>query len=142
MIEMRTRNRIGELETVAEFLSQSEYDNGYAVFWNANVITELTNGKEEMYAWFDSNPDGQNFKNTTSVNDMFRWLQQTEHVSVPPSGKVFTLYSNDEIEHCNWKSYLRDSDIIYQNNTFKIYGYESYDSMVKILHQNNIKTCQ
>ena len=142
MIEMRTRNSIGELETVAEFLSQSEYDNGYAVFWKANIITELTNGKEEMYAWFDSNPDGQNFKNTTSVNDMFRWLQQTEHVSVPPSGKVFTLYSNDEIENCNWKNYLRDSDIIYQNNTFKIYGYESYDSMVKILHQNNLKTCQ
>ncbi len=142
MVEIRRSNRIGELETVAEFLSDSEYDNGYASFWNSNVITELTNGKEDMYTWFCSDPDGQNFNVTGSVNDMFRWLQKTEHVSVPPSGKVFTLYSHNEIEYCNWKSYLRDSDIIFQNGTFIIYGYENYESMIEILHQDSIQTAQ
>lgn len=139
MLNVKTVNRIGELETVANFLCNSDYDNGYATFWNANIITELTNGKEEMYAWGDSTPDGKSFINTNSVNVMYSWLQETEHISTPPSGKVFALYTVDEIKHCNWKHYLKNSDVIYSGNNFIVYGYDDYETMINVLHDTIIE---
>ena len=39
---------IYRLEGVVEFLEENEYTHGYASFWNANIVAELTNGKVSM----------------------------------------------------------------------------------------------
>ena len=127
-----TSNEMAERKEMTDFLEQSGYENGYATFWNANVITELTNGEIDMYVWRDSG-SGENFKYTGSVNHLYKWLQETDHMYTYPSGKVFTLYRNDEIEYCAWKHHLRDSDMIYQSESYTIYAYEDYSTMISLL---------
>lgn len=58
------------------------YTQGVATFWNSNVLTELSGGALEM--WTIQNLNGGEAR-------IFRWLQQTDHDTRRPEGKVFLI---------------------------------------------------
>ena len=134
--KVKNIQRCSTLPTVAEFFKTTDYHNGYATFWNANVLTELTNGNIEVYAWKASDNDGTGMQKTVSVNDLFRWLQKTEHFTEKPSGKVFILLKRNEFEYCRFNYALVASDLIYVNDEYLVYGYENYEVMQNHLQKS------
>ena len=71
---------------VADWLHEQGYTRGYATFWQANVITELTDGAIEMWQVED-----------LASLAMRPWLQKTSHAS-PPEGRTFVLARPGEID--------------------------------------------
>ena len=74
------------LETVAGWLEEQGYTRGYATFWQANVLTELSDGAIEVWQVED-----------LASLKMRPWLQKTSHAA-PPEGRVFVLAGPGEID--------------------------------------------
>lgn len=106
----------------AAFLDESGYTEGFASFWNSDVITELTDGQIEMW---------------TVVNDLnnlerYTWLQSMDHqLPASPQGKFFILLSTDEASGTIIGS--TDTYLIYSDDYYKIYGLDSMQEYEAIL---------
>ena len=74
-------------EMAADWLLENGYTQGYATFWNANVLTELTDGQIEVFAV-------ENW-DTGSMNP---WLQRKDHAQRTPEGRVFAIFRASELE--------------------------------------------
>lgn len=123
-----------EKRKIADVLVEKEYFSGYATFWQANVVTELSNGKIDIWSWCDSGDNGEGLKNITDINTIFEWLQKTCHKNNYPSGKIFLLFTIDEFNNFNWKNQLEKyNEIIYQSDYYIVYGFDNYDDMIDII---------
>ncbi|MCR4596776.1 MAG: hypothetical protein K5673_08330 [Lachnospiraceae bacterium] len=120
-LEYSRQDDTSEYREIATYLTENGYTDGYASFWNGNVLTELSNGQIDVWVWMDGASD---------INDMYEWLQVTEHTTEVPKGRVFALYNDDEVYFCPWKDALSESDLIYKTTGFSVYGYVSYDEML------------
>ena len=67
------------LEEVTDWVTQQGYTQGYATFWNANVVTEWSSGQLEMWCVRDFN---------TMITSPR--LQKISH-QTPPQGALFLL---------------------------------------------------
>ncbi len=112
---------------VVETLVAKDYCEGYATFWNANVMTELSDGKIQVWTWLDIQDDIED------VDDIYPWLQKRSHADIHPSGKVFILLSTSEDEKFTFKSVLNKDDVIYRTADYVVYGFSSYGNMIKRL---------
>ena len=79
--EVRERQ---ELISVADELESKGYTRGMATFWNSNVVTELTDGRVEMWSV-------ENFDSLQT----FGWLQDISHAQLP-EGDVFLILTKEE----------------------------------------------
>lgn len=50
-----------------------------------------------------------------------------------PQGKVFLLFSNEELEYCIWKEALTPDYLFCQTEKYSAYGFESYEEMISVL---------
>jgi len=97
-----------KLRDVEKFLEQKKLKFGYAGFWNANVITELSNGKIEMYS----------LKSTSNSEDYIelkpsRWLVNEKTLENKNSKNFFILVPMED------KNKLSDQ-VPYFSNTKRI----------------------
>ena len=114
------------------------YTQGYATFWNANVLTELSNGRLELWHWSDGK---QNISNLEDFNDIYAWLQLKSHVEAPPEGKVFVLLSANEDYYFEFTKKFSQDDVIYRAENYLdygvkdyiVYGFESYEELASRL---------
>lgn len=106
--------------------------NGYATFWNANVLTELSDGKIEVWQWCS----GQDLpEHSSDIDDMSQWLQLASHMVEHPSGKVFTLFTREEFESNPWRKNLHPEDVIYENEEYIVMSYPDHDTMKATLEK-------
>ena len=96
-----------ELYDVAMWLEECNYDKGIADFWNSQCITEMTNGKIEM--WTLRYPDDTKF---------YPWLQDKSH-AYAPEGKVFVLLYGVADR-------TKENEIVVRGNGTLVYGDDSY----------------
>lgn len=111
-----------EYRAIVETVSKKGYREGYASFWNSNVLTELSNGEIEMRTWMNVGMNTLEELDTT-----FEWLQTTTHSETKPQGSVFLLLSASEMETCPLAGRLSSERIIYQSGSYSVYGYDSYE---------------
>ncbi|MGN0345960.1 MAG: hypothetical protein ACI4DU_01615, partial [Lachnospiraceae bacterium] len=116
-----------ERRGLAAALVADGYSTGYATYWNGNIMTELSDGALEMYTWKKGATE------QIDVDDLFLWLQEVDHVTNPPQGKIFLLLSSEEKDVCPFLRYLTDDNKIYESDTYVIYGFVDYESMRSIL---------
>lgn len=90
---------------VSTWLVDNGYENGYATFWNSNVVTQLTNGKVQM--WTVTGLDSL---------DVERWLQLTSHTSEEPGENAFILISKEELEEN--KTLFDGAHILYEDDNY------------------------
>lgn len=102
--------------------------NGYATFWNANVLTELSNGKIEVWSWGVESSD--EFRNMTSPDEIYEWLQLKDHKKERPEGKVFILLSNAEIASFPRREALESIPYFWYSDEYKMWVFESYEDLV------------
>lgn len=98
-------------ERVTEWLVGNGYNKGIALFWNANAVAELSNGKIEMW---QRDVDGG------------RWLQEVDKVEKLPTGRAFVLFytAGGEVDP-GWDLYqyakIGDGFEVYRDETFIVY---------------------
>ena len=121
-----------EKRVIADKMVAEGYENGYATFWNGNVMTELSGGKIQMWVWSDATWD----QHGTDVDTMYQWLQLTSHDTERPAGKVFVLFSRKEFENNPWKQNLQPEDVIYESEEYVVLGYPDYETMKATLEKD------
>ena len=99
------------IQGASAWLNETDYTQGIATFWNSNILTELSNGKIEM--WTTEYGD----RNLTPKP----LLQSVEHETLP-QGKVFVLLTLSEFEQ--WHLWDLENYIIYMDDEFIIYGFD------------------
>ena len=101
-----------EMEEIADCLLDEAAYEGYATFWNANVLTEITSGELEAFSVVNWD-EGE-------INE---WLQRKDHLERTPWGRVFAVYGAQE-----WKEGEPGFDpehLVYSSNSFYVVVYDS-----------------
>lgn len=95
------------LYDVATWLEKCNYDKGIASFMSSQCITEMTNGKIEMWTI-----------NGSEDTEFYQWLQDKSHLN-PPEGKVFILLEGNVDE-------TKENAIVVRGNGTLVYGVDAY----------------
>lgn len=105
-----------KLQNIAEWLTELGYTQGYATFWNSNILTELSDGKIEMWTISESNYIDL---------ECIKWLQTTAHIENPPKGSCFLLlHKTEELErNINLADNL-STHLVYGDDDFMIYDFD------------------
>lgn len=91
-----------------EFLTENGYDFGYSTFWNANITTELSNGKVRM----------ANFSEDFDDIKPYMWLTPKKYYDGSVKAeKPFILLTCDEYEKAEGKF---GNNPVYRDNSFVI----------------------
>ena len=93
---------------------QDEYTKGIAAFWSAPVVTELTDGKIEMWTV----EDYEHLEPST-------WLQVKSHINLP-EGRVFVLIPCSSADADPYRKEELKDRIIYNDGEYIVYGLENY----------------
>lgn len=122
---MSESNHAKELKEITAYLEDEEIKTGYATFWNANILTELSDGYIDVYCWSDR----EKIENLENINQLYEWLQLVSHVEEVPSGKLFILLSKDEYEFFPWKDRLDEKGTDYQTDSYLMYLFDDYEEL-------------
>ena len=110
------------MQNVSQWLTDNGYTEGYASFWNSNVLTELSSGQIECWTVTD-----------VRTMNFYGWLQKTSHETQPPQGKTFVLIGPmDGIADITTLPYLAadESNIVYRDDAgFIILSFESAEEI-------------
>jgi hypothetical protein len=105
---------------VAEFLVDSGYDFGYATYWNANIMTELTDAKVETANILE--PQSMTY---------FTWSTPSKYYEDGYSdGKVFLLLTKEEAsEYADCKA-VEQGEKVYENAEYIVFSYGSAEELL------------
>jgi len=109
-----------ELEDIAQCLLDEGAYEGYATFWNANVLTEITDGEIGAFAVED-----------WKYGDMNEWLQRKEYFDRAPVGPIFAVFGKKE-----WKEDEPGYDsekLIYASDEFYVVVYDTDEEFRKAM---------
>lgn len=109
-----------ENRKIVNALTTNGYYNGYATFWQGNILTELSNGKIDVW---NISP----YENKITFDSINRWLQKKEHFTRRPSGKVFVYLKKEELNKLVFKNTIKDENILYESKDRIVYGFEDYN---------------
>ncbi len=108
---------------VADFLQQEGYTFGYATFWNANIITEQTNGEVKVSSVID-----------LPTPHFYRWLTLKEYQQKEyHSGPYFLLLTRKEAEEIKDSELLKSGKETYRDDHYAIYSYPTNEVFAKTL---------
>lgn len=102
-----------EVHGIAKYLVQHSYERGYATYWKANILTELSDGRLEVYA-----VEGD------SLGEPYKWLQKKDHIGHAPEGRIFIIVSNEERKQSKFSG-LDDEHLLMTQEQYLVYGYDS-----------------
>ncbi|MFI3238431.1 MAG: hypothetical protein R3Y47_10470 [Lachnospiraceae bacterium] len=103
---------------LAEELENLGYEFGYATFWNANIMTELTNGKIEM----------ANLVSVSNLSYMFWGSKKENYTEI--EGMVFLIVSNSEKEALKANTIAENQPVIYENDGYIVYHFDCQDDFL------------
>ncbi len=102
---------------------------GYASYWNADVMVELSDGRLDMYSWTDTlfTKPGQDLDD---VDDIYPWLQEVRHSTERPAGKVFCAFENGEMGRPLPSRLSRaGATVLYQSDRYTAFVFDSYEEL-------------
>ena len=130
--EIRDYDPNADLRKVSERLTAMGYYNGYATYWNANILTELSYGKIEVWSVTSKS---EALSEVTDINETYKWNQLVSHDISHPVGKVFLLFTRYEAFNNNWKDNLPDENIIISSASYIVYGFDDYKTLTEYLYK-------
>lgn len=115
MMTLRATHRktSGTIEEAAQWLVENGYTNGYATFWNSNVMTEASDGVLDVYVYY-----------SWEGTELYPWLQRTTHLDTPPEGPVFVYISEDDY-HPTQPPCEQEDHLAWRSKEGSIYIYDS-----------------
>ena len=129
--EMRKEDKTRAQRECAQFLVDNGYTQGYASFWNGNVMTELSDGVLDMWVWDES------FAGLEDPDEVTGFLQLKSHKLPPAGGRVFVLLSANEDMYCGFADNFCEENVAFKTAAYTpgaideyiIYGFDSYEEM-------------
>ncbi len=100
---------------IVEKLIEEDYEFGYGSYWNANIMTELSDGELEL----------GNLWNIESMNE-FHWSSKASSYEAR-DGKVFLILSMDEMDQAEARGLLEDAEIIVENQDYLVLHFDSQE---------------
>ena len=102
-------------QTITAVLEQQGYRNGYATFWNANILTELSDGAIDVWCvdTFD--------QNTAQSPDLYRWLQVKTHENALPTDRTFLVWTAQEYAAFSKENFSYLGELLYQDDAFVVF---------------------
>ncbi len=114
------------LKSVCDFLTEKGYTNGYASFWNGNVMTEWSSGQLEVWVVPDY-----------GAPSATEWLQRADHAQLP-QGEVFLVSNYGELYSMGLEELPQHADVVYEDeNDFIAMVFPNTDEMVSVIHSVN-----
>ncbi len=105
---------------VAEFLQEKGYTFGYATYWNANIITELTDGQVEVANVLDAVDLGY-----------FKWSSPMKFYEEGyAEGEVFLLLTAEEVAEAADSAVVKNGEAVYEDGVYTVLIYESADALM------------
>lgn len=122
-------NEYKKYSELAQCIEEKNIYNGYASFWNSNVLTDVSNGDIEMWAlegdttrrYNSTNHDGIIFPFDGEDVVIGQWLQLTEHEHVLPELPVFVIVSDDEYNKYIINKEYYDEHFVMQSDNLRLY---------------------
>jgi len=102
-------------QQIASTLENQGYHNGYATFWNANILTELSDGTIDVWCVDTFGPD------TPSSPDLYRWLQVKSHDHTLPTGRTFVVWTAQEYDLYGKERFTYLGKLLYQDDDFVVF---------------------
>jgi len=123
----RTEDRNAEYWEISDVLSAENYSEGFATFWNGNILTEISNGQVEVWNW---HPAMDILAAQENPGEVYHVLQRKSHDEAPPEGKMFVLLEKGEIEQLPWAQRLDGGAVLYDSDKYTVRGYADFASFV------------
>ena len=116
-LSMMTIDKNEARRPVAQFLMENGYAQGYATYWNGNIMQELSGGKIQMANISD--PEELKF---------FKWSSETAYYEDTfANGKTFLLLTADELEAYEDSKAVQSGKRVYESEAFTVLHYDSKD---------------
>ena len=117
------------LSGVLSYIEENNCEVGYATFWHANIITQLTNGQIPMIPVIRIYP--------YSIYLYQDWLtdKRMRALSFIEDRNVFFLLSNDEIDTFSNSELAMYGILTYQDEHFSIYEFDFSDAVWEYLDE-------
>ena len=110
-----TVDKNADKREAAAYLEENGYDFGFATYWNANIVTELTDGKVEVGNILD--PESlEYFKWSSPV----KYYEEAYH-----QGEVFLLLTAEEAQAYEEARALQNGEKVYEDGKYVIFVYEN-----------------
>lgn len=109
------KDKNAEEKKVAAYLEENDYTFGYASYWNANIMTELTNGKVEI-------------ANIQDFADMsyFRWSSPMKYYEEGyHSGKTFLLLTQEQFGEYTEAAAVMAGEVVYEDEEYVVLHYDA-----------------
>lgn len=119
-----------EQREMAQFLLEKDVKKGYAMYWTGTVMTELTDGEIEVWAWPDRTGSETKLKD---INGIERWLQYTSHETEVPEGPVFVMFDKSELKNCPLNIFLYRLEADKETKKYILYLFDSYDDLIEAM---------
>ena len=104
-------------EQTADWLVENGYKEGFATFWNANVLTEASNGQIEVWSLWN-----------LKESNIYEWLQKVSHSTAYPKGKCFVYATSMQVWNrdvdTEYMESIAESSIMLPNDD-RLYLFES-----------------
>lgn len=113
---------------VVAYLKANDVSCGYSTFWNANIITELSDGDINMYHW-----EAPELMDVSDPATLRPWLQEKSHFEAFQEGKVAVILSEDELPYSILSHGIGQKvpDLIADN--IYVYVFESHDEILDLM---------
>lgn len=105
----------------AEFLVQNGYDFGYATYWNANIMTELTDGQTEVANILD--PESLTFFTWSTP---MKYYEENYH-----TGRVFLLLTTEEASAYAGCRAVLIGEKVFEDDGYIVYAYENAEELLE-----------
>ncbi len=115
------KDKNAEEKKVAAFLVENEYSFGYASYWNANIMTELTDGIVEV-------------ANIGEFEELsfFRWSSPMKYYEEGyHQGKSFLLMTVEQFVEEEQLPVVKKGDVVYEDENYVVLHYESVEDILK-----------
>ncbi len=115
-----TVDKNADRREVAAFLQENGYTFGYAGYWNANIVTELTDGAVEIANVGDA-----------EYLDYFKWSSPMKYYEDGyAEGEVFLLLTAEEAAQAADTEVVRSGKIVYEDGAYTVLVYESASELM------------
>ncbi|MCR4902110.1 MAG: hypothetical protein K6A23_04570 [Butyrivibrio sp.] len=110
------------IQGASNWLNQSGYTQGFGMFWESNVLTQLSNGEIEMWTVTD----------LISVTP-YEWLQLLSHIDNLPEGPVFLIVAKNDVTNEVIPGDALSPNLAYGDDYFYIYTFNDISEYIAIV---------
>ncbi|MBE6730426.1 MAG: hypothetical protein E7564_01910 [Ruminococcaceae bacterium] len=112
------------IKQMAQIILNKGCTEGYATFWNANIMTEITDGKLKVRTWNTNAP-------IDVLDNYHRWLHVKDFGKKDAEGKVFLLFTTDEYNQSRLKDSLDMKGKVLNTTQYVLFVYDDYSDIYK-----------